>query len=209
MPNTKEDVQPDETDVQPSEGQENDAQPYGETDDFDPKKGTKEYVKKWRDASAEAAKYRKELQALKAEKERKEKATLKEQGKYKEMYDALQGEHQSLKGVLENAARSTAFKQEYLKAGGKPHLAEAAERLIQIQEIELDEKFRPNREQVVFEVDKFKEKFGADFFQKDVKPPKDGPPKKGESKQPDLVSEAKKAKTQQELDAVLKKFGVI
>ncbi len=208
MPNDTKEVQPDETDVQTNEG-ENDLKPEGDKDDFDPKKGAKEYASKWREASAEAAKYRKELQALKADKDRKDKAALKEQGKYKEMYEALQGEHSNLKGVLETAARSTAFRSEYLKAGGKAHLAEAAEKLIKLQEIELDEKFRPNRDQVVFEVDQFKEKFGADFFQKDVKPPKDTTPKKDQPVKTDLVSEAKKARTQAELDAVLKKFGVI
>jgi hypothetical protein len=205
QPDTEEkDHQPDDQD--PKDNQESDQSES--SDDFEPKLSAKDYAKKWREASAEAAKFRKELSAIKADREKHDKAKLKEQGKYKEMYESLSQEHGQLKDLIATTSRSVAFRQEYLKSGGKPHLAEAAEKLVALSEIELDDKFKVNREQVSFELDKFREKYGTDFFQNEKRPPKDGAPKKPDTEQGGMVSEAKKAKTQAEFDAVLKKYGM-
>jgi hypothetical protein len=180
MKKDDDDDQTDKEDIDPnlqSDDQDQDDKTDDDGDDFEPKLTAKEYAKKWRDASAEAAKTRKELAKIKGEKERQAKAQLKEQGKYKEMYESKEAEHTKLKGFLEGAARSQAFKAAAVREGCDPDLVELLEKSAELAEIELDEKYRPDMDQVKFEVERLREKYGK-FFKKDVRSPKDGAPKK-------------------------------
>jgi len=175
-------------------------------DGFVPKKSGKEYHKMWREVSAEAAKSRKELARVKREKLMAEEAQLKEQGKWKDMYESTEKAYKNLKGVLESSARSVSFRQSAIKAGCKPEIVEVLEKSADIASIELDDNYRPNLEMVGFMVDQLKEKYGDHFFQAPTRVPKDAPPKKPEPAAT-VVSDARKAKTQAEFDAVLKKHG--
>lgn len=202
MPEDKE-IQPDQSDLQPEDQIKEEPQENIDDDDFEPKLDAKSYAKKWRETQSEAAKYRKELAALKAEKEKSEKAKLKEQGKYKEMYEALHEKHSGLESRLKTSAKSVAFRNEAIAQGCQPELVELLEKSASLNEIELDEKFRPDKDQVAFEVEKLKKQYGAHFFVKKGKEIIDGNPKKPDVKEKSFAEKVRQAKTQKELDALL------
>lgn len=199
----EEELQPKQTDIQPEDQELEENTSTEDDEDFEPKLTAKEYAGKWRSASKEAMKYRKELQALRTEKEKSEKAKLKEQGKYKEMYESLNQEHSNLKSTLQSAARSNAFRNEAIKAGCQPELVELLEKSANLSEIELDDKFRVDKDQVAFEVKQLKEKYGNHFFKKSAKPVVDGDPKNPDVKLKSYSERVRAAKTQKELDALL------
>lgn len=177
----KDEVQPDPTDIQPDD-QDNNENENDNDDGFEPRLSAKEYADKWRQASAEAAKYRKELAKIKADEDKRAKEQLKEQGKYKEMYESTNAELQKIKDFWKSASRSTAFRKKAIELGCKPEVVEVLERAANLESIELDENYAPNMDQVTFEVEKLREKYGPHFFQKKANPPKDGPPKAPETK---------------------------
>lgn len=177
-------------------------------DDFDPKISPKDFAKKLRELSAEAKKYRTKVKALESEKERQEKTKLKEQGKYKEMYESESKKHGELKTFLSSSARSIAFKKEAIKQGADPELLDVLEKSAALESIELDESFKPNAKQVAFEVESLKKKH-AKLFTKEVRTIKDGNPKGEGEKQTGMMAEIKAAKTQAQLDAVYAKYGLL
>lgn len=209
MRNKSNDTQSGDTDLQ-SNDQTDDTQDI-DTDSDE----TSETDKKVKDlearlvrASQENKKYRQALSTLKAEKETEAAAKLKEEGKWKDMYEENQKKLDELTGKLRNTARSVAFRKEAVKQGADAELIELLEAKAKLSDIELDDSFRVNDEQVIHEVEQMKKKFSK-LFEKQVRDPKGGPPKTTTTEKTDVVSEAKKAKTQAELDAVLKKYGQI
>lgn len=145
-------------------------------DDFVPELSREEYAEKWRQTSAEAAKYRKANASLKEKLEAREKAEMESQGKYKEMYENLNQEHSKLKGGLKAGMVKSSVKQQLLDLGCNPKMVDKAIVHADIQGIETDpETFRPSEEQVLFEAKRIKQEVPM-FFGSTYRDPNDGEP---------------------------------
>lgn len=144
-------------------------------DDFVPKDGV-DYAEKWRQASAEAANYRKKMSAYKQELEEQRNQELEAQGKYKEMYEQVQQKYESLRTGVKQGLKVQALKDQLVKEGINPRYLDKAVKVADLDGIELDpEGFQPDPTQVKHVASTLKEEFDV-FFGKRFVAPKDGVP---------------------------------
>jgi len=156
----------------------------------------------------EKKKVKSKLSELETEKEKAERQSLEEQGRYKEMYEKIKGDYDSLQSELTNAVKSRTFREIAQKEGAKPELIDVLERTADLSDIDIDG-FKPDSKAIEFEVQKLKDKYGKHFFGKDKPAIADGNPSTKEPEKSDVVTEAKNAKTQKEFDEIMKKHGFI
>lgn len=176
-------VQPDPQEQKQNMQETNEPQ----QDDFVPKEGV-DYAEKWRQASAEAAQYRKKMSAYKQELEQQRNQELEAQGKYKEMYEQVNQKYESLKTGVKQGLKVQALKDQLVKEGINPKYLDKAVKVADLDGIELDpEGYQPDETQVKHVVSTLKEEFDV-FFGKQLVAPKDGVPGSPASDKKDLKS---------------------
>ncbi len=134
-------------------------------------------LKDWgRRQAADAAKYRKSNAVLKKQIEDEQNGRLKEQGKFKEMYELEKGKNEKLEGGLRRGFVRSQVKSQLLKLGCNPDLVDKAIKHADVKSIETDpETYQGNAEQVIFEAKRVKDEVPVFFGNKFVEA-KDGTP---------------------------------
>ena len=169
----------DQSDATSTQSSETENQEENENE-FEPKLTAKEYAEKWRAASAEAAKLRKDRAKINAAFEAAQKKRLEEQGEWKKIAETTRAENEALKAEKAAEKRSKAFQKELAKQGCNPdpELFKDLEKLADLEGIDLDDSSEPNQDQIIFKVKGLKEKYGAHFFKKAAPKIDDGDPTK-------------------------------
>lgn len=127
-------------------------------------------------ANAEAAKHRKRGSVYKQEMETKVNEELKQQGKYKEMYQQKCKDFDQLEGGLKRGMTISSLKDELLKSGCTPSMVDKAIKHADIADVDVDpETMRPDADQISFIAKHVKEEVPV-FFSKSVGTVKDGVP---------------------------------
>lgn len=155
-------------------------------DSFEPKLSPEKYAEKWRQASAEAKKFRQRYAELKSRVDDFENEKLKTEGKKDEMIQKLQTKLKEIESTTKKAATSFAH-----RLVAKEVEAEAAKRgcikpqalikLADLSGIDIDDDFNVDSSSVKALLDKMQKE--NDFlFKKDPVPPKDGMPSSKGSK---------------------------
>lgn len=162
----EEDVQPNATVNQPGDQ---------DKDKFIPEKTPEDYADMWRNASAEAKRYRQQLAELKQEREDNERKRMEEQGMYKEMYSQEKAKNEKFEAAAKRGSRLSALRDELDKLGCPAKFRQLLVDQANIEGIDLDDSYRPNMEQVTFEVQRLQKAY-PELFKKSVAAPRDGQP---------------------------------
>lgn len=150
--------------------------------------------------------FKKRLKKFEDEHLSKEQELLKEQGKYKELYEAALQQQEQLQGALKNKAIDSALKELVVKAGARS--VETVSKLIDRAQISIGDDFTVDTGSIQAQLEALKKSdpilFGIDNSNlPPVRRPTDGSPQGG------YEQEIKTAKSQKEILEVMKKYGKI
>ena len=148
------------------------------------------------------------LRTFEEEQTQREQTLLAEQGKFKELYEAAQAEKEALKTGLKNKAVESALKDVLTKAGARS--VDTVSKLIDKSKVEVEgTDFNVKLETIQAQIEELKKTdpilfgVGEGTNLPPVKRPSDGNPQGG------FETEMRAAKSQNEVNAVMKKYGKI
>jgi hypothetical protein len=151
-------------------------------------------------------KEKQKLKQFETEQMQREQALLTEQGKYKELYEAQQADNAKLKTGLKNKAIDTALKDILQKSGARA--VDTVQKLIDKSVVSVNEEdFSVDITTIQAQIDELKKTdpilfgLGEGANLPPVKRPGDGTPTTG------FETEMRAAKSQKDVEAVMKKFG--
>lgn len=153
-------------------------------------------------------KEKQKLKQFETEQQQREQTLLQEQGKFKELYEAQIAETTKLKTGLKSKAIDLALKEALQKSGARA--VDTVSKLIDKSKIEVSEEdYTVNITTIQAQIEEMKKtdpilfgvSEGANF--PPVKRPGDGTPSAG------FESEMRAAKTQKDIESVMKKYGKI
>jgi hypothetical protein len=153
-------------------------------------------------------KEKQKLKQFETEQQQREQALLTEQGKYKELYEAQQAESAKLKTGLKTKAIDAALKEALQKSGARA--VDTVSKLIDKSKIEISEEdWTVDTTSIQAQIEEMKKTdpilfgLGEGTNLPPVKRPGDG------STTSSYKTEIAAAKTQKEVDAVMKKYGML